>query len=88
MSITINAKLKVPWGSDDSDYFTLDFARFAEGIIGVDSTPNTSSVSRVKVIKLQGDTPTVIEEDQGIQAEAIIKVLQKPSADVTASVEI
>lgn len=88
MNITINAKLKVPWGEDESDYFTLDFARFAEGIIKVESTPNTSTVSRVKIIKLQGDHPTVAEEGQGIQAEAVIKVLQKPSADVMASVEI
>lgn len=88
MIVDINAKLKVPWGSDDNDYFTLDFARFAEGIIKVESTPNTSPVSRTKVIRLQGDKPTVVEEGQGIQAEAIIKVLQKPSAAATASVEI
>lgn len=88
MSVLINAKLKVPWGTEESDYFTLDFSRFAEGIIKVDSTPNTSLVSRQKVIKLQGDTPTSAEMDSGIQAEAIIRVLQKPQSSVTASVDI
>lgn len=88
MSVIINAKLKVLWGTDESDYFTLDFSRFAEGIIKVDSTPNTGSASRQKVIKLQGDTPTVSEMDYGIQAEAIIKVLQNPQSSATASVDI
>lgn len=88
MNIIINTQLRVPWGTDESDCFTLDFTGFAEGIIKVESTPNTGSASRQKVIKLQGSTPTVSEMDSGIQAEAIIKVLQKPQSSATASVDI
>lgn len=86
--IKINAKLKIPWGTDPMDCFVLDFSDFGvSGDIKVDSTPNISTVSRTKVITLKGDTPTVQEEDAGIVASAVIRVVQNPNQSAEASVE-